>query len=578
MTERFHHEELNEHDWLALIDRWLHGEADESQCALLHKLIINNDEIRKLAASNMLVDFLLTRKYETLRKEQSVFANFFEEQMGTDSVPIVVPCYIDEEKRNIFPRIFEWYNESSGSKCRTKFVRGFSLKEQKRRRFWPMMFLVLTVVTLLATGIGVWISLPDYDVEEEFDAVAKVVETIDTQWEAGSTSLRRGQDSGPNQLKLIAGLVKLRFVNGTELTLTGPTDLTINGSFDTFCLHGKISAQVPPSGHGFKVVTPHGSAMDCGTKFFIEVDSQQMELGVVQGQVNLFRTAEKTSDPEKLKNVLSLSTGEAVRKSLDVPASSVKFSPEKYIDEPHFQRLLSDYADKEEAKRIAADRRINSDSGLLVRFDFSQDQGNRVINRSQRQTGCSELQVSQTKTTEGSFHGRHAIQFGSGRGRGNLTLPGTWRSMTLFARIRIDKLENWSNVLFAAGEADTPGSFVWQISKTGQLYFLIREKSSSRGVPLSSDPVFTRRFWGGWYTVAVTVDADRKTITHYVDGKPVKSFPWIEPVPLVVGSATIGNGSKTDRSSNSRALKAAMEDFRVYDRVLTPEELLEYAK
>ena len=140
---------------------------------------------------------------------------------------------------------------------------------------------------------------------------------------------------------------------------------------------------------------------------------------------------------------------------------------------------------------------------------------------------------------------------------------------------------------------NSQNEFLWQVVQDGRLQFQINDVGSPDGDTnntkgtsrnggrigfsyFESDPVIRPLELGGWFHLAVVVDATQKTITHYLDGKAVSTHEWKNASPLKCDGLTMANinGSTT----NARFFDGIVSDIFIFDRALTPEEIAQWAQ
>ncbi len=121
------------------------------------------------------------------------------------------------------------------------------------------------------------------------EPVAVLVQAENTKW-AGSTLPTLPQSRlGPGLLSLAEGIATVRFQSGAEVTLEAPTKLEILGAMSCRLLEGSITAEVPPSAHGFSVEAPDLKVVDLGTRFGVTASSTgNSHVFVFMGEVELY--------------------------------------------------------------------------------------------------------------------------------------------------------------------------------------------------------------------------------------------------------------------------------------------------
>lgn len=141
---------------------------------------------------------------------------------------------------------------------------------------WLISGIAAAVAILL---VGSWWTLSSR-------SVATLSRSENVEWKDG----RRPDDLkvGKNEwLILESGVAEVKTKLGVRIILEAPTAGRFTGS-NTFILeHGKLFADVPPSGYGFTITTPTGKVVDYGTRFGIEISkiSGETEVHVETGHV-----------------------------------------------------------------------------------------------------------------------------------------------------------------------------------------------------------------------------------------------------------------------------------------------------
>jgi hypothetical protein len=92
--------------------------------------------------------------------------------------------------------------------------------------------------------------------------------------------------SGP--LRLAEGAAQMTFASGAIVALHAPVEIEILSADRVFLRSGRITPYVPPSAHGFTVVSPSGEVIDLGTEFTVGVDAAgRTDVFVIDGEVDV---------------------------------------------------------------------------------------------------------------------------------------------------------------------------------------------------------------------------------------------------------------------------------------------------
>lgn len=117
------------------------------------------------------------------------------------------------------------------------------------------------------------------------EPIAQLVEMRNCVW-PGNRKPDIELKAGP--LRLIEGMLKLRFKSGAEVTLTGPMRFDLRSANSGFLHTGDLFAHVPKPAVGFAVQTPTAKVVDLGTEFGVSVDeSGATNVSVREGSVEV---------------------------------------------------------------------------------------------------------------------------------------------------------------------------------------------------------------------------------------------------------------------------------------------------
>jgi hypothetical protein len=77
--------------------------------------------------------------------------------------------------------------------------------------------------------------------------------------------------------------------------------------------------------------------------------------------------------------------------------------------------------------------------------------------------------------------------------------------------------------------------------------------------------------------LATVYDAAAKQVSHYLDGKRVSTTPILQPVPLQIHNAELGNwnSGRPEKGNNIRSLNGRMDEMVIVARAFTAEEITE---
>jgi hypothetical protein len=139
--------------------------------------------------------------------------------------------------------------------------------------------------------------------------VASLVEARNLVWAEGQAPIGANTRLKPQDIRWLAGTLKLAFDSGALVTLEGPADLQVLSSMRIRAARGRITAHVDGGAKGFSIETPSTVVVDQGTEFGLEVDaSGQTGVVVFRGLVDLCPGSARSPAP-----IRRLGQGEGMR-------------------------------------------------------------------------------------------------------------------------------------------------------------------------------------------------------------------------------------------------------------------------
>jgi hypothetical protein len=156
---------------------------------------------------------------------------------------------------------------------------------ETRQVRWPLF---LAFGTLAAAACVIGFSTMTITTDARLKPVATIVQTQNAKWSGSSLPTLEQSKLGPGMLALAEGIVTLRFESGAIVTLESPTKLEIVSAMNCRLIEGSLTADVPPSAHGFSVDTADLRVVDLGTRFGVTAGSAgNSHVFVFQGEVTL---------------------------------------------------------------------------------------------------------------------------------------------------------------------------------------------------------------------------------------------------------------------------------------------------
>lgn len=417
---------------------------------------------------------------------------------------------------------------------------------------FPLLVSLLIVVFIVYDS---FFSRPSYDpafsTSSHSQAIAVMTDTASVQWNE-VPAFKLGEPIQGGRLSLKTGYVELLLFNGNRVILEGPADVSLLSPNRLFCRSGKISASVPPSGVGLEIQTPRTTVVDLGTAFWLDVSATKDVVRVVEGAVRIDETDRENKTESFLlrkgdgRETLSGQPGRSLE-----PVASEVFG---FVSTALMKKLSAacpDHTTRRQAVRVQ-----RSDVPALC-LDFSDLSGG--------------FKRFGGEIVDGSAEAIKAMRFTGKSDHVRIDDSRQWDSLTLTCRVRLDELDSFTFNPLLAADLSTIGGIIWQIAPDGCLGFGFRSQKK-RNVDMYFSPIVVEPARvGQWMHLALVVDRRQGTVSHYLDGDLVALLRFNEARPINLKNALVGN--RRLKTSPALRFHGLIEDFRVYDRPLVPEEV-----
>jgi hypothetical protein len=422
-------------------------------------------------------------------------------------------------------------------------------------------------VTLMGTWALISFSKSRVEAEETSASVAVLTRGVNLEWE--SAPIAPGTPLSPGWLRLKSGIAQIEFYQGARVSIEGPAQLQIVSSGEATCTSGKLSAHVPPPAKGFRINTPKGTIVDLGTEFGLDVSAASAEVHVFKGEVELHQGS---------KAMTSLKEGQAMAfegESKMLAANASGFASLNELDARSEKSQRSQFE-----QWLASGAQWNLDAGLRLRFDFQDDEGSRSLrNHAANGAAIVEGSIVGAAWTEGRWPGKHALEFRNVSDRVRMKIPNDTSALTMAVWVRVNGLDRSFNSLFMS-EGWGARRIHWQITHDGKVRLGVAGPSNTRHTDYDTPALFTPERFGRWMPLAVVFDSAKKEVRHYANGDLVARLPMKDASPLKIGIAELGNWNDLHSPSGVaiRHLSGAMDEFALWDRVLSDAEIAKLAK
>lgn len=437
---------------------------------------------------------------------------------------------------------------------------GTAARAQGRAARW----LAAAAVVVLTAGVAVMLGRRPAEVADAH-GVAVLALQADARWSGCESPPRAGQVLAPGDFELARGVAQVEFFNGTRLLAEGPARFTIIDGMRAFCHAGRLRVHVPPRARGFTIDSPGLTVVDLGTEFALRVEpGAPPEVHVFAGLVEM-KLAGRSDQP------VPLHAGHAI-KLRDRQFEPITVDPQAFPDEQEVARRASEASRAALARWKRSARSLGEDPAALLHLTFEDEPLwiRMIANRAAAARHApAPADIVGCQWTEGRWPEKRAIQL---RGRGDrlrIDVPEPLRAVSLFASLRIDSLPNGYHALLSP-DSKAPGTLRWGISGDGRLRLGIAVPSG-KPEPNWEVVMSARRIGpahlGRWITVATTFDGE--VVHHCLNGEVIESGRARAPADLRLGAAEIGNWIE----ATPRNLPAAVDEFLILGRALTPEEI-----
>lgn len=562
---------------IILFDRCLTDHVSDEEGIELLRYLEDNTEFTKDVYDNLYLDFLLQRRKNWLpepsrndlkliddnrlehgnnsldwldmpHEPEKGMGGFFENivQLAASSPTIIKePKPIEPDKRH---------------KATSKPLIGLN---KKHKTTWFPVLLILGAVCLLpllAYFEFVTKSTPSFEAAGR-RPIGVLTDTASVKW-IDAMPFRLGEPIHGGRLALKSGYLELLLYNGNRVILEGPADVSLIADNQLFCRSGKLSVTVPPSGVGLTVQTPHTTVEDLGTAFFMDISTTKSDVQVVEGRVQLIDEETKP---------IRLNKGDAIEIGPDREHKRFPTDFSRFISYDMMNGLSASCFANRERRKQASLKVVSMEP--VLHLDFMEVDG-KIQNRT-GSTGFAIPDVIGGEFVQGRIEGRHALRLAQKDDRVSIHAKTPLESATFSAWIGIEKLDPMTFHPILMSNQAAPDGMLWQIAPDGTLNFGFYSTKSRRVKTYLSPVVFTPDRLGKSIHVALVVDPVRRNVTHYFDGKVAASLPFEGSRPIVLKNTLIGNWMP--KSELVGSLGGTIEDFRIYNRALNPDEIYNIA-
>ena len=397
--------------------------------------------------------------------------------------------------------------------------------------------------------------------DEVAPGVALLTKSSEAQWANAADGYLPGQVLRSGWVRLKGGAIQLEFIRGARVILEGPAELELISENECRLHSGKLRAYVPEPAHGFLVRSNGFDVTDLGTEFGCSViHGGAAEVHVFDGMVSL----ELAGRPELGRQLQE-------KQALWINQDRVREIPvrhEEFLSDSELAQRELAYTKTRMAAWRQESRRLSRHPSALMYLDFESTQPwtRSLDNLARRGLLESNASIIGCEWVAGRWPTKGALQFNGGDDRLRLSLPGLHQSLTLLAWLRIDSLEEGQTSLLMT-EGRLPGEFDWYLTGDGRLGFGMRcnEGAVDHDWRSQSPRLIGSGSFGSWILLGTVLDGASKTLTHYLNGKPVWVEEFAHDTLARIGNLEVGN-SAAGSIETARAAQGEVSSERSFQR------------
>lgn len=360
----------------------------------------------------------------------------------------------------------------------------------------------------------------------------------------------------PGTYALESGTVHLRYVNGADLVVEGPAQFEIRDAFRTDLMAGRVRAIVPPTAHGFTVVTREVAYEDVGTEFGLSMDAATGEsvMHVFDGQVNL-----RNGD----------ALGTLLRSAFVGDSVGFRDGRVQEMDDMDVSAFPSP-EDIGHLRWVSQRRERLADPGLIAWFPFERGENPSLLVNAVRGHEVPDGRIEGPRWATGRWSGKEALRFDRDSDFVEIEIPGEHAELTVAAWLKVERFEHETSAILNSN-GEKPGGLHLQMNRMGLprggLLGVYRPVQRWVGNPVPT---------GKWVHVVSVISVSQRRHVIYVNGLPVlESAMAAGHVLLKPQHCRLGQWlSEPFRASHpARSLRGLVDELSIWNRALSVAEV-----
>ncbi|MCM8533967.1 MAG: LamG domain-containing protein [Lentisphaeraceae bacterium] len=357
-------------------------------------------------------------------------------------------------------------------------------------------------------------------------------------------------------IKFTDGIYQITLHSGTKLLLEAPSEFQFIDSATMKLKHGQALVTIPNNSQGLFIQVNNYTMSSFGANYSLSVNMHNSgKVFVNQGNIN-FRNQNKTLKSLNSQEGLSWqSKNISALDSLPLETLTKARQKNQIVKLKNWQEYTKSF---------------KSDDTFLLYYDFENINETNLLNKGRYQWDALNGTITKCEKSNGRWPNNTAMSFNNIGSKIRLNVPGQYKDITFSCWLKINRFDRWLSSLFLTDHFNE-NEVHWQISDIGEMVL----GSQTNGNTFSPS-VISKRDINRWIHLVSVYDSHNLQIRHYIDGKEVHNRSIHKAYPIKLGKSEIGNWSSNPNVGHPiRSLNGAIDDFMIFSRALSSEEVQE---
>jgi hypothetical protein len=414
--------------------------------------------------------------------------------------------------------------------------------------------------------------------------------SIDATWDASHAAPQLGKTMPAGEVELNSGLARIKFATGVEIIVEAPARLKADAVNGVELLAGKLTAVVPPDGHGFTVKCPDATVVDLGTEFGINLHNDGLaDVEVFKGTVTLSPTPPTAAQNAVVPPTLTLTAGSARQVGPNQTIIPIPSNAAGYVRKEDFEMLAASPASGSFGRwRVYSDS-LRDDPDLVTYYTFekSADAPDRLLNQSaygpslDGVLGGGDPAAYPTWST-GRWPGKGALSFVHGTAQ-HVALPASpaidfagqagqqSRAFSICAWIKPTTSIKAAGAIICRGDGFNEQyaiDFSPLLTDNGDLRTWVRGEHPQRDYVFLLEQIHDQ---SNWHLIVSVYDPTNANLRLFVDGQLMREGR--PPLALLsIGDVTVGSRKGTSNRFDS-TFTGLIDELAIFKRPLSADEI-----